>query len=229
MIYWVSNGMNMAPAHKQFQALYTDVRHWEELVDFINKNGGPNELYNLTSMFKCTLQWDELEEEYMGIYKHGQIINDPIYALISYNCCLSNAFKSKLGHNVKILVGEMKRAPGKEIAEHVIRPTKIIPLATSAKNVSVRAEWLCQSGRAPSEPSETHQWRITPPPLSIPHVALYIALRLQFCRFFSLCRSPILNKHSGVVANCNQTSEWVHWVHAHHLRRPNGLCEGELF
>jgi len=33
-------------------------------------------------------------------------------------------------------------------------------------------------------------------------------------RFFSLCRSPILNKHSGVVANCDHMSEWVHWVHA---------------
>jgi hypothetical protein len=33
-------------------------------------------------------------------------------------------------------------------------------------------------------------------------------------RFFSLCRSPIVDKHSGVVANCDHTSEWVHWVHA---------------
>jgi len=32
--------------------------------------------------------------------------------------------------------------------------------------------------------------------------------------FFSLCRSPIWNKHSGVVANCDHTSDWVHWVHA---------------
>jgi hypothetical protein len=33
-------------------------------------------------------------------------------------------------------------------------------------------------------------------------------------RFFSFCRPPTLNKHSGVVANCNHTSEWVHCVHA---------------
>jgi hypothetical protein len=36
-------------------------------------------------------------------------------------------------------------------------------IATSAKDISVRAEWLLQSGCAPSEPSETLQWRITPP------------------------------------------------------------------
>jgi len=53
-------------------------------------------------------------------------------------------------------------------------------LPTSAKNISVRAEWLRQSGRAPSEPSETPRWRITPRPASIPRVALHIALRSPF-------------------------------------------------
>jgi len=85
---------------------------------------------------------------------------------------------------------------------------------SSAKNISIRAEWLPQSGCAPSEPSETPRWRITPRPASIPHVTLHITLRSLFRRFFSLCRSPILIKHSGVVANCDHTSEWVHWVHA---------------
>ena len=85
---------------------------------------------------------------------------------------------------------------------------------TSAKNISVRAEWLRQSGRAPSEPSETPRWRVTPRPASIPRVALHIALRSLFHRLFSLCRSPILNERSGVVANCDHTSEWVHWVRA---------------
>jgi len=32
--------------------------------------------------------------------------------------------------------------------------------------------------------------------------------------FFLLCRPPTLNKHSGVVANCDHTSEWVHCVYA---------------
>ena len=63
MISWVSNGKDMVLAPKQLQASYTDVRHWEELVDFIDKNGGPKEPYVLKSMFKCTLEKHELEEE----------------------------------------------------------------------------------------------------------------------------------------------------------------------
>jgi len=85
---------------------------------------------------------------------------------------------------------------------------------TSAKDISVRAEWLRQSGRAPSEPSETPRWQITSRPASIPRVALHIALRSLFHCFFLLCRSPILNERSGVVANCDHTSESVHWVRA---------------
>jgi hypothetical protein len=87
-------------------------------------------------------------------------------------------------------------------------------VSSSAKNISVRAEWLRQSGRAPSVPSETPRWRITPRPASILRVALHIALQSPSRRFFSLCRSPILDKHSGVVAKCDHTLEWVHLVHA---------------
>jgi len=72
----------------------------------------------------------------MGIYKQGQMVNDHIYRQILYNCCRSNDFKLKLGHNVKILVVEMKRATGKEIAEHIIRLTKVIPLAVLRLDVS---------------------------------------------------------------------------------------------
>jgi len=43
MIHWVWNGKDMVLASKQLQASYTDVRHWEELGDFINKNGSPKE------------------------------------------------------------------------------------------------------------------------------------------------------------------------------------------
>jgi len=49
-------------------------------------------------------------------------------------------------------------------------------LCTLAKNSSVRAEWLCQSGRAPSAPSETPRWRITLHAASIQCVGLHIAL-----------------------------------------------------
>jgi hypothetical protein len=56
VIRLVSNGKDMVLAPKQLQALYTDVRHWEQLIDFINKNRGPKEPYIMTSMFKCTLE-----------------------------------------------------------------------------------------------------------------------------------------------------------------------------
>jgi hypothetical protein len=46
----------------------------------------------------------------------------------------------------------------------------------SAKYISVRVEWLPQSGRVLSEPSEIPRWRITPHPASIPRVTLHIAL-----------------------------------------------------
>ena len=108
------------------------------MVDFIDKHGSPKEPYILASMFECTFEQDELEDEYMGIYTHGQMVNNPIYGQISYNCCLSNAFKLKLGHNVKIFVAEMMRATGKEIAKHVMRPTKVI----RASCVKARREQL---------------------------------------------------------------------------------------
>jgi len=136
MIHWLSNGKDMVLASKQLEVSYTDVKHWEELVDFIDKNGGPKEPYILRSMFKRTLEQDELEEVYMGIYKYGRMINDLIYGQISYNCCLSNAFKLKLGHNEEIIVVDMMKATGQETAEHVIRPTKVIPLAVSRLDVS---------------------------------------------------------------------------------------------
>jgi len=84
----------------------------------------------------------------------------------------------------------------------------------SAKNISVRALWLRRSRCTPSEASETPGWRITPRPASIQRIAFHIALWSVFHLFFSFGRSPILNDHSGVVANCDHTSEWVDWVSA---------------
>jgi hypothetical protein len=45
---------------------------------------------------------------------------EPIYGQISYNCCLSKAFQLKLVLNLKKYLVGIKRAPEKEIAEHVI-------------------------------------------------------------------------------------------------------------
>jgi hypothetical protein len=52
MISWVSNGKASVLAPKQLQAWYTEVRHWEELVDFIDKIDGLKELYLLQRMLK---------------------------------------------------------------------------------------------------------------------------------------------------------------------------------
>ena len=70
---------------------------------------------------------DEFEEEYMGLYTNGQMITDLIYGQIWYCCCLSNTIRLKLRHNQKILLVETKRAIGKEIVEHIIKPAKVIP------------------------------------------------------------------------------------------------------
>jgi len=65
-------------------------------------------------------------------------------------------------------------------ARQISRWTVEDVVCTYAKNISVRAECVRQSGRAPSEPWETPRWRITPRLASIPRVALYIALRSPF-------------------------------------------------
>jgi len=44
-----------------------------------------------------------------------------------------------------------------------------------------------------------------------PRCVPYRPLIAAHC-FFSFCRSPILNDHSSVVANCDHTSEWIHGV-----------------
>ena len=54
-------------------------------------------------------------------------MKEPKHGQIAYNCCLSNAFKLKLGNNVKIFFTEMRRATGEESAEYVIRLAKEIP------------------------------------------------------------------------------------------------------
>jgi hypothetical protein len=96
IIHWVSNGKDMVLALTQLQASYTDVRHLDELVNFIDKGRSPKEPYILRTMYMCTMDQDGLEEKYIGIYKQGQIFNDPRYGQISQNCSLSNAFKLKL-------------------------------------------------------------------------------------------------------------------------------------
>jgi len=66
------------------------------------------------------------------------MINDPTSGQISYNSCLSNAFKMKLGHNMKICLVEIMRATGKEIGKHINRTTKVFPTS----HVKARHEQL---------------------------------------------------------------------------------------
>jgi len=111
----------------QLQAAYIDVRHWEELIDFIEKNCAPREPYCLITIYKCNLTQVEMDKEYMEMYAPGQMMNDSPYGQISYNSSLSNAFKLTLAHNVKLFLIEMKAATRKDIAEHVMRPAKVVP------------------------------------------------------------------------------------------------------
>jgi len=60
----------------QFQPSYTDVRHWQELFDSIERNCSLKEPYCLTALYKCNLTEEELDEEYMGLYAPGQMMND---------------------------------------------------------------------------------------------------------------------------------------------------------
>jgi len=82
--------------------------------------------------------------------------------------------KASRGHQV-----HQYQTAADEVAKRTFKPIRI-KMITSAKNISVRAEWLRQSGCAPSEPSETPRWRITPRLASILRVGLHIALRSPF-------------------------------------------------
>jgi hypothetical protein len=122
----VPNGDSDQTSSMQLQALYTDVRNWEELIDFIEQNCSSKDPYSLTAISKCNLMQEELDKEYMGLYAPGQTMNDRLSGQISYTSSISNAFKLKLGHDVKLFLVQMMAVTGKEIAEHVISPVKVI-------------------------------------------------------------------------------------------------------
>jgi len=84
---------------------------------------------------------------------------------------------------------------------------------TSVKRISIRVESLSRNWCALSPPWETPLWRMTPRLVSIQLIAVFINLWSLFHHFFSFCRSPVLNDHSGDVANCDHTSEWIDCVH----------------
>jgi hypothetical protein len=97
----VPNGDNDQTSSRQLEASHTDVRDWKKLIDFIEQNCSLNKPYSLPAICKCNLTQEELNEEYMGLYAPEQTMNDRLSGQISYNSSRSNAFKVKLGHNVK--------------------------------------------------------------------------------------------------------------------------------
>ena len=109
------------------QPSYTDVRDWEELIDFMEKNCYLQEPYCLTTIYKCNLTQDELDKEYIGFHAPRQMTNDPPYGQILFNSSLSSTFKLKLGYNVKLFLVEMKAVTRMDIAKHVMRLAKVIP------------------------------------------------------------------------------------------------------
>lgn len=49
---------------KQLQVLYTDVMHWDELINFMETSCGPKRPYWLTVISKSSLSQEELDEVY---------------------------------------------------------------------------------------------------------------------------------------------------------------------
>jgi hypothetical protein len=62
VIRQVPNGNNVPTLHAQLQALYTPVKHWEELIDLVKPNCTPIEPYCLTAIYKKNLTREELDE-----------------------------------------------------------------------------------------------------------------------------------------------------------------------
>jgi len=155
VIHREPNGTNDQTSSMQLQASYSDLEHWEELIDFIEHNCSLKEPYCLTAINKCNLTQEGMDEEYMGLYTPGQMMNHPPFGQISYNCSLSNAFKLKLGHDVKLFLVEMKAATGKDIVEQVIRPVKVIPTSLLLVNYALQLICILRLGR---EPMKMKEW-----------------------------------------------------------------------
>jgi len=111
-IHQVLSGNNDQTSSMQLLVSYTDVRHWEEMIDSIAQNCGPKKSYCLTAICICNLTQEELGEEDTGFYAPRQMMHDPLYGLISYCSSLSHAFKLKLGYNVTLFLVEMKASAG---------------------------------------------------------------------------------------------------------------------
>ena len=79
VIHRVPDGNNIQTFSNQVQSSYTGVRHWEEIIAFIEKYCCTKEPYHLTALYKFNLTQEELDEDHMGLYAPGPMINVPLY------------------------------------------------------------------------------------------------------------------------------------------------------
>jgi len=71
-----------------------------------------------------------MPKEYLRLYTHWDLMNVTVNEQIAYNYCLPYAFKLKHEQNVETFWVEMRRATGRESAEHMIRPANSIPTSS---------------------------------------------------------------------------------------------------
>jgi len=79
VIRGMPNVNNDMTSNMQYNAAYTDVRHCEELIDYMEQNCSPKEPYFLTAIYKCNLTQEELYKEYTELYPLGQTRNDCLH------------------------------------------------------------------------------------------------------------------------------------------------------
>jgi len=73
-------------------------RSWSMSME---QDAGLKKLYCSRVTLNCTMEQEDVGEEYMGVYIYRKLMNDPIYGQTLYNSYHSNAFKLKLGYNLK--------------------------------------------------------------------------------------------------------------------------------
>jgi len=128
-LWFIECRMATMTRHPAINSMFHPQR-WESGKSWLitsKNNCGPKEPHYLTATFQCNSTREALDEEYMELYAPGQMMNDLLYGHISFTNSLSNGFKLNLGHDLKLFPVEMKAATGKDIAEHIIRPAKVIP------------------------------------------------------------------------------------------------------
>jgi len=104
----------------------------------------------------------------------------------------------------------------------------------SHRSGSISKKHFCPGGMAPSESMHSVRAVRDTPVVAYSAPGTNTMRRIASCplitvhRFFSLCQYAIVNENSGVVANCDHTSEWVDWVHQQNVNRSGGHMQGSI-